>query len=65
MTEESLDFVLEKAKEKVLVWASNLCGFIHDKDDCLFLLEEEYLNQIREDRMARMLASEVFIYIIF
>jgi len=44
VTEESLDFVLEKAKEKVLVWASNLCGFIHDKDDCLFLLEEEYLN---------------------
>ena len=40
-----------------------LCGFIHDKDEFVLpdgmLLDEEYITQIREDRMARMLAQEV------
>lgn len=55
--------VLNKAKEKILEWTSNLCGFIHDKEESQFLegilLDDECLGQIREDRMARMLAQEI------
>jgi hypothetical protein len=36
--------VLRVSKEKVLESASNLCGFIHDKEDALFYLDEEYLQ---------------------
>lgn len=66
VTEQNWELVLEKSKEKVLEWSSNLCGFIHDKEDTQFLegiaLDDECLAQIREDRMARMLAQEVFYY---
>jgi hypothetical protein len=61
-----VDLILEKSKERVLEWASNICGFIHDKEDSQFLeglaLDEECVAQIREDRMARMLAQEVIFY---
>ena len=61
--EKGMMEILNKAKEKLLEWSSNLCGFIHDKDESPFLegilLDEECLGQIREDRMARMLAQEV------
>lgn len=60
---ENFESILEKSKERVLEWSSNLCGFIHDKEDSQFLeglaLDEECIAQIREDRMARMLAQEV------
>jgi hypothetical protein len=42
-TIENLEETLKVSKEKVLESASNLCGFIHDKDDALFYLDEEYL----------------------
>eukprot|EP01017_Pseudomicrothorax_dubius_P007088 TRINITY_DN12144_c0_g1_i1.p1 TRINITY_DN12144_c0_g1~~TRINITY_DN12144_c0_g1_i1.p1 ORF type:complete len:930 (+),score=284.11 TRINITY_DN12144_c0_g1_i1:422-3211(+) len=60
--ETALD-VLDKAKERVVEWASSMCGFIHDKDDNLLgrdlHLDEDYINHIKEDRLARMLANEV------
>ena len=43
-TEENMKEVLRISKEKVLESASNLCGFIHDKEDALFYLDEEYLQ---------------------
>ena len=61
--EKTMLIILNKAKEKLLEWSSNLCGFIHDKEESQFLegilLDDECLGQIREDRMARMLAQEV------
>ena len=41
---ENIEGVMKISKEKVLESASNLCGFIHDKDDALFYLDEEYLQ---------------------
>eukprot|EP01017_Pseudomicrothorax_dubius_P007090 TRINITY_DN12144_c0_g1_i14.p1 TRINITY_DN12144_c0_g1~~TRINITY_DN12144_c0_g1_i14.p1 ORF type:complete len:311 (-),score=87.77 TRINITY_DN12144_c0_g1_i14:157-1089(-) len=61
--ETALD-VLDKAKERVVEWASSMCGFIHDKDDNLLgrdlHLDEDYINHIKEDRLARMLANEAY-----
>ncbi len=55
--------VLEKSKARMLEFSANLCGLIPDKEDSPFgqgfPIDEEYLNQIREDRMAKMLAQEV------
>lgn len=63
VNEKNMEFVLNKAKDKLLEWSSNLCGFIHDKEESQFLegilLDDDCLGQIREDRMARMLAQEV------
>ena len=36
--------MLEKARDKVLEWTSNLCGFIHDKEENLFFIDDEYLT---------------------
>lgn len=41
---ENLGDILEKAKERVLEWTANLCGFIHDKEEVFFLLDEDYLT---------------------
>ncbi|EGR30098.1 IQ calmodulin-binding motif family protein, putative [Ichthyophthirius multifiliis] len=60
---QKIDGVLNKGLEKVTEWASYLCGIIFDKEDPLlskgFNIDEDYLAQIKEDRLARMLASEV------
>jgi len=42
-TDKNIDEVLKSSRDKVLEWAAHLCGFIHDKDDALFYLDEEYL----------------------
>ena len=36
--------MLEKTRDKVLEWTSNLCGFIHDKEESLFFIDDEYLT---------------------
>ena len=57
--------LLERAQERVLDWAMFVCGFIPDKDDSMLgeiAIEEDYLNQIKEDRLIKMLTCEV-IYI--
>jgi len=43
-TDKNIDEVLKNSRDKVLEWAAHLCGFIHDKDDALFYLDEEYLQ---------------------
>jgi len=64
ITEENMDKILEKAKEKVIEWSSSMCGFFGDKEDQLLdktsTINEEFLAQLREERLARMLASDVF-----
>lgn len=61
-TEEKMPEVLERAQERVLDWAMFMCGFIPDKDDSMLgdiAIEDDYLNQIKEDRLIKMLTCEV------
>ncbi|KAL4429918.1 hypothetical protein ABPG74_000284 [Tetrahymena malaccensis] len=55
--------ILQKASEKVIEWSSCLCGIIVDKEDSQFQpgihFDEDYLQQIKEDRLNRMLSAEV------
>lgn len=69
VTEENMIEVLEKMQTKVIDWASYLCGyfgendeFIHDKSQSF---TDEYLAQVREERILRMLSEEVFLPYIF
>ena len=42
-----------------------MCGFIPDKEDSMLgeiVIEEDYLNQIKEDRLIKMLTCEVTIF---
>jgi len=66
ITEENLQKTLEKVKAKVLEWAAYLCGyygegdeFIQDKNQSFI---DEYLAQVREERILRMLSEEVVFY---
>ena len=63
ITEQNMNNVLEKIKEKALEWASYLCGYFGERDEFIqdktqsFI--EEYLAQVREERILRMLSEEV------
>lgn len=62
--EEQLPDVLDRAQERVLDWAMFMCGFIPDKDDSMLgeiAIEDDYLNQIKEDRLIKMLTCEVML----
>ena len=59
--------ILEKTKQRVLQWCSFVCGYLGTGEEILGEgfgpLNEEYLAQLKEERLARMLAQEViFIY---
>ncbi len=55
--------LLAKASQKVMEWSTFMCGFIPFKDDSFMhvprQLDEETLNQIKEDRLVRLLTDEV------
>ena len=53
--------ILEESVSKVLTWGSCLCGFIAENIQSgeNLELEKEYLEQIREDRLAIMLEQEL------
>lgn len=55
--------ILERAQDKVIEWGTNLCGIMFDKEDSPLapgiVLDDEYITQIKEDRLAKMLAGEV------
>lgn len=59
---DQLPEILERAQERVADWAIFICGFMPDKDDSMLgeiVIEEDYLNQIKEDRLIKMLNCEV------
>ena len=68
ITDGNMKKVIEKAKEKVLDWAVNMCGYFGEKEDQLndrtSTINEEYLAQLREDKLATMLATDVMFNII-
>lgn len=47
----------------LIEWSTYMCGFIENKDESFmkipFLLDEEILNQIKEDRMYKLLQNDV------
>jgi hypothetical protein len=60
--EKKLSF-LEQSKEHVLDCATILCGIIKDKEDSMMgnirYMENEFISQLREDRMYRMITLDV------
>lgn len=60
---EELEIVLCLAREQVLEVATSLCGMIRDKEDsvlgCIQEIDQAVLNQVREQRLVKMLARHV------
>lgn len=60
---EEVPLMLTKAAQKVIEWSTFMCGFIPFKDDSFIqvprALDEDTLNQIKEDRLVRLLTEEV------
>jgi len=63
ITRQNLDRTLNKAKKKVLNWAVFMCGYFGDHDefvqDRTQSYAEEYLAQIKEEKLSKMLSAEV------
>lgn len=63
---EKFNDLLEHAKEHVLDAASLLCGIIKDKEDSMIgnirFMEDDFISQLREERMYRMITFEVFFW---
>lgn len=61
--EKDMDDVLERTREKVLLWCAYVCGYLGNGEEIFGpgfgSLSEEHLLQIKEERLARMLAQEV------
>ncbi|CAD8121249.1 unnamed protein product [Paramecium sonneborni] len=61
---ECLQDIFQGAIKQVTDWTSFLVGLIIDKPDSPFpkilMLDQEYLNQIKEERMIRMLNQEIY-----
>ena len=70
VTEENIDDVLELTTEKVLDWAFLKCGLLEEKQGQLMMhfigqglpFDIDYLSQIRENKMNRMLQLKVFLW---
>ncbi|CAD8060360.1 unnamed protein product [Paramecium sonneborni] len=62
-TPETVDRAMGFAISKMLKWGSFLCGFIPEKIETpqgeLIVIEDDYLNQIKEDRLQQMLEYEI------
>lgn len=53
---------MQNGVDKVIQCCSYMCGILADKEESLFgnhKVSENYVHQIREDRMSRMLANEL------
>ena len=55
--------ILAQASQRVMEWSTFMCGFIPFKEDSFIqiprFLDDETLNQIKEDRLVRLLTDEV------
>ncbi|CAD8079663.1 unnamed protein product [Paramecium primaurelia] len=68
--EDNVSLLLEKAKEKVIQYASTLCGLINDDDDNIqsslnyeevlqSLMNSDYLQQLRNERLQLCIKNEL------
>lgn len=56
-----MDIVLDQAKNKVLEWSINMCGFLNEnKDDNQQLCNPEIIEQIRHERIEKLILNEIF-----
>ena len=59
----SIPIVLTRAAQMVVEWSTFMCGFIPFKDDSFIQvpkqIDDDTLNQIKEDRLVRLLTDEV------
>ncbi len=66
ITKSHVEKILRECKKKVMEWAAFMCGYYGERDD--FIRDrtnsyaEEYLAQIKEERLSKMLAAEVIIW---
>ena len=55
-----------RSSQKTIEYGAFMCGFMVDKEDCNLRgnpnISEAYIEQIRDDRLSRMLANDVSIY---
>lgn len=51
--------MLDSVARKINSIATSFCGIIFDREDCTVEYSEDYIAQIQEDRVTRMLALEV------
>ncbi|KAM3133062.1 hypothetical protein pb186bvf_014779 [Paramecium bursaria] len=62
-TVENIERAMGFAIAKMLKWGAFLCGFIPEKIETpqgeLIVIEDDYLNQIKEDRLQQMLEYEI------
>ena len=61
-SEQEREEKLRKTTDKVTEYCSYVCGLLVDKEESLVgnaRLSEEYLEQIKEDRLSRMLATDL------
>jgi hypothetical protein len=63
ITDDNLDQVLEKSRIRVLEWGQFMCGYYGENDDFIkdktASFTEEYLSQVKEDRLSKMLSHDV------
>ncbi|EGR30855.1 IQ calmodulin-binding motif family protein, putative [Ichthyophthirius multifiliis] len=63
ITQDNIEKIFGLAIAKVLKWGSSLCGFIPERIESptgeIIQIDDDYLNQIKEDRLAQMLENEV------
>ena len=55
--------IVSNVAQIVLEWGSFMCGFIENKDESFmqlpFQIDDDLLNQIKEDRMFKLLQNDV------
>ena len=60
---DNIDRTLEKAKKKVLNWGVFMCGYFGEHDEFIQdrnqSFAEEYLAQMKEEKLSKMLAADV------
>lgn len=59
------EIVLEQAKNKVLEWSLFQCGLLNDNREIAGMIEPDMLNQIKHERLERMIINEVINKIYF
>lgn len=64
ISQEQVMTLLTQSAQRVVEWSTFMCGFIPFKDDSFIqvprAIDEETLNQIKEDRLVRLLTDEVY-----
>ena len=61
INEENMDIVLEQAKNKVVEISLSMCGYLNEeRENNQEIFEREVLQQIRLERLEKVLANEVY-----